>query len=96
MIKWIVAFLLIGLAVLLAQPLASRFLNRTETFNVCQGPDKLGCSGSDHFISCETDVVEWLKSIRPTVCVEVDAKKVSAVRGTKCGYTTYEAKCSRR
>jgi len=96
LIKWISAILLICLAAFIARPWVSRLFNRTEIFNVCQGPDKLGCNASDHFISCETDVSEWLKSIRPDVCVRVDAKKVSAVPATQCGYTNYEVKCSRR
>jgi len=63
---------------------------------VCQGPDKPGCKGGEHFISCDTDVVEWLKSIRPDVCVKVDPQKISTVPVTGCGYTNYEVKCSRR
>ena len=93
MIKSISAILLICVAALIARPWASQFFNRTEIFNVCQGPDKSGCNGGEHFISCETDVIEWVKSIRPDVCVKVDAIKLSAVPGTLCGYTNYQVKC---
>src|SRR5262245_39042862 len=74
-IKWTSAIVLVCLLAVIARPWVSRFFNRTEVFNVCQGPDKTGCSGNEHFISCETNVVEWLKSIRPDVCVKVDTKR---------------------
>ena len=95
-IKWIIAIVLIALAGLVARPWVSRLFNRTEIFNVCQGPEKAGCAGSPHFISCETDVVEWLKSIRPDVCTKVEAKKLTTAPANTCGYTKYEVKCSRR
>ena len=95
-IKWIIAIVLIALAGLVARPWVSRLFNRTEIFNVCQGPEKAGCAGSPHFISCETDVVEWLKSIRPHVCTKEEAKKLTTAPADTCGYTKYEVKCSRR
>jgi hypothetical protein len=93
-IKWVGAIVLICVAALIARSLIPRFLTRTATINVCQGPDRPGCTGSEHFISCETNLVEWVKSIRPDVCVKVVTKKLSSVSAIKCGYTNYEVKCS--
>ena len=96
MTKWIVAIFVIALAVLAAQSLVSPLFSRIEIFDVCQGPEKAGCADSSHFISCETDVVEWLKSIRSDVCIRVDAKKLTVRPAASCGYTKYQVKCSRR
>ena len=66
------------------------------TFDICQGEYRQGCAGSPHFINCETNIVAWIKTIRPDICVNVLAKKLSVTPGDMCGYSTFEIKCSSR
>ena len=96
MIKWVGAIALICVAAFIAWSWVPRLFNRTATINVCQGPDRPGCTGSEHFISCETSIIEWAKTVRPDVCVNVVTKKLSDVPAIKCGYANYEVKCSSR
>jgi hypothetical protein len=71
-----------------------KFVKREMTMVVCQGEHRQGCTGSPHFINCETNLVGWVKSIRPDICVKVLTKELSAKSGDRCGYTTFEVQCS--
>jgi hypothetical protein len=73
---------------------ALRLFKRDLAMVVCRGDSRQTC-GTEHWIDCETDPVAFMKRVRPDVCVNVQADKVSERAGGKCGYTTFELKCSR-
>ena len=76
------------------KPWALNLFKRDLVTIVCRGDSRQGC-GTEHWIDCDTDPVAFMKRIHPDLCVNVTAKQVSEVPGSKCSSTTFELKCSR-
>jgi hypothetical protein len=95
MLKWIV----IGVAAVVIAAAAFFYVGMrsgTAKLDVCQGDDRPNCTGSEHFITCSTDVIQWAKTVRPDVCIDVTTRKVSEKPGKVCSYATFEISCSKK
>jgi hypothetical protein len=70
----------------------------TTTYHVCRGEHQSGCGATPNWVPCSTeDIAGWVKRTHPAECVKVEEpKRISDVKGNRCGYATFRVRCSTR
>jgi hypothetical protein len=68
------------------------FFRKEATFNFCQGEKSERCS--QPWIPCEQNPTGWAVTNHPDVCVHVEVLEISKSPGNKCGYGTFQIRCT--